>query len=167
MQQNDAGNKKDLLRLFDEKYPVAKPQVYGRNFMWKAASVILLISTLWLALEKREPAFKETSDKFIVHDTVFVDRPTTAAQKAGLQPKEMLAAAPLPVQRSAKNKSKSNGMKPIINKPIPKAEYAQVQALKEDIQVLSINTLQNISNNSKRNSMQDDSLEKNFKFVSM
>jgi hypothetical protein len=49
--------------------------------------------------------------------------------------------------------------------PVNEPMVASIQATSTDLQVMPISSLNNISNAFKRNSMLDDSLEKNFNFV--
>jgi hypothetical protein len=48
-----------------------------------------------------------------------------------------------------------------------KAEYVSTQSAVVDVQILTLSSMDKISNTSRRNSMNDDSLERNFKFVSL
>lgn len=160
--------KEDLLSLFDEKHPEKKHLSFWKNdVLWKAASVLLLLSTLWFSLRNlKEKALTDT--KVVVkYDTVFVEKESITTKSKEDILAERIRAKKSPSFQTPLKSPTSKIFEPARTSTVPETAYAAIAKPDKDFQILSLSTINSISNTTKRNSMQDDSLERNFKFVSL
>jgi hypothetical protein len=153
-----------LMQMYQERYPERDAAIrLNTTLIWKAAAVLLCLSTLWFALKKNPAEIVSLPSAIVKHDTVIVEkqlpalaeiRDTVFIVKQNLRSeKAVKRTMPESIEASAESKAE-----PLTN------TYATVP---QDIPVMPLSSLNHIQNKSKRNSMQDDSLERNFKFVSM
>lgn len=160
--------KKELLNLFEETHQNRRPRLALQSDMiWKAASILLLFSTLWFALHSNK-----TQGEFGVHiadtvDTLIKEVPSIVYQtvRDTIYIKQALESKP---KRTLANAQGLNERKE--HRTIPtssKAEYVSTQPTVVEFQILTLSSMDKVSNTSRRNSMNDDSLERNFKFVSL
>ncbi len=155
--------KEALLQMFDEQYPQqAKKAKFSTAVYWQAACVLLSMATIFLALQNRQWSSAEETETLTLHDTIFIQQalPAQSSVDSGI-------ASSQEKHKVHTNPKRMDADRRFAKNPAPELNYAKAPALEENVQVLSINTLHDVSNNSKRNSMHDDSLERNFKFVSM
>lgn len=169
----NADSRKLLLNRFDQHYAQSKkPLNIQWNTMWKAASILLFISTCMFAYKSSLNIQHETRT-VVQHDTIYLDRniATLPANRLPVHETSIVKPVDLPsaqkpqyrragAQKTLVHQSVSNSQKPSI------PSYAESK-LNDDLHTISIDEINNKPNAHKHNSMKDDSLEKNFRFVSL
>ncbi len=168
MNKRSDTHKADLMKLYDEKYPAQQSTwKLDRSVLWKAASVFFLVSTIWFAMKGRRVSPVSEPFTVIKTDTVFVEKqPVAASQKRDT----VYLQKPVEHYTAKRRKEILPVNKEVVTSQtvkIPEKTYAVLPPAENDFQILPVGSINNISNAVKRNSMHDDSLEKNFKFVSM
>jgi hypothetical protein len=167
-QRKHHSGKENLLRLFDEKHPAKKGFLVWKNeVLWKAASVLLLLSTLWFSLRNLKE--KTITDTRIVvkYDTVYVEKESIATKSKEDSATVEKIARRSPQMQAAKKHTVNKITQANSTANTAEVAYTVTPKPDRDFQILSLSSMNNISNATKRNSMHDDSLEKNFKFVSL
>lgn len=160
--------KSELLNLFDETHQNRRPRLTLQSDMiWKAASILLLFSTLWFAHHS-----KKTQGELGVHiaekvDTLIKEVPSIVYQtvRDTIYLKQALESKPKRTLANAQGLNERKEHRTIAASS--KAEYVSTQSAVVDVQILTLSSMDKVSNTSRRNSMNDDSLERNFKFVSL
>ncbi len=154
--------KNDLLNRFDETH--LKPTrilSLEKSFVWKVASILLLTSTLLLSYSHFNKKIIEHTNTIVNHDTVYIEKETQFASQHTID--NHITSIPHSTKSlKSKNKSTLHHTTTTRSNPIKKIEESN-----PDIHIVSIHQIQSKSNSSKRNSRLDDSLEKNFQFVSL
>jgi hypothetical protein len=154
--------KNDLLNRFDETH--LKPTrilSFEKSFVWKAASILLLTSTLLLSYSHFNKKIIEHTNTIVNHDTVYIEKETQfAIQQTNEKNIESIPHSTNSLKK--KNNSTSRNVK-----TIEKISIEKMVESNPDIHVVSIHQMQSKPNSSKRTSRQDDSLEMNFQFVSL
>ncbi len=154
--------KNDLLNRFDETH--LKPTrilSFEKSFVWKAASILLLTSTLLLSYSHFNKKIIEHTHTIVNHDTVYIEKENQSAiQQTNDKNIESIPHSTNSTKK--KNNSTSRNVK-----TIEKISNEKMVESNPDIHVVSIHQMQSKPNSSKRTSRQDDSLEINFQFVSL
>lgn len=160
-------HKADLMKLYDEKYQAQHSSFkLNTSILWKAASVFFLVSTLWFALKERKVYFPPDPVAIVKKDTVFIEREPVAVSRK-IDTIYLQKTIERFVAKKQKRSLPENRETVISETRIPEKVYAVLPPAENDFQILPVGSINNISNAIKKNSMYDDSLEKNFKFVSM
>lgn len=158
--------KEAMMQLFEQQYSSKHRMIISVNTLWKAACILLLLATCWFAFDplnnhqhqspliatmKHDTLYRiqEKEIPVIKYDTIYVVK---NANRSG---------SPSVNHKLQKTNDASKERITPVNEPM----VASIQATGTDLQVMPISSLNNISNAFKRNSMLDDSLEKNFNFV--
>lgn len=168
--KSDIKNK--LMHRYDQHYSNRDTSlILSRQLVWKAASVILFITTCWFAL-KQFNAEKSLPTMIVQHDTIYLDKnivaiptnhiPDSTSQMHKTSPP---SESQIPSKRVQSNKVLVHSTTNHIPKKIIPS-YAESNS-EQELHTISINEINNKPNAHKRNSMKDDSLEKNFRFVSL
>lgn len=155
--------KDELFDVFDQTYP-NKSQLINTTHIWKAASVLLFISTLWFAFSSKKNINATTE---LVRDTIYMTKPSIAK----IQPRDTVFIERI-VEKEPKPRLISSTKIKISNLHNQEIEIAKNDAIEfpkqeNDFAVVSVEHANNISNSIKRNSKKDDSLESKFKFISL
>jgi hypothetical protein len=153
--------KSNLMNAFDDAYPTRK-KTNEFSVLWKAASVLLFFSTLWFAYKQQSVEQTVASIKQNIIDTIYVEKVVqqekiiidTLWRNVKKESSKKLLAKTIP---SVSN-NKENGSKQVV-------ELAKNE--ENDFDILTIDQANTLPNKTKRNSMKDDSLEMNYKFVSL
>ncbi|HYG15227.1 MAG TPA: hypothetical protein VEC12_05690 [Bacteroidia bacterium] len=149
--------KQELLSRFDNKYSKKQPifnLLTMRVSLWKAASVLLVITGGLLFLKVNGGQASQGS--FTVKtDTVYVTRGVS------LNPVEILDTVYIVREESTKPTKAAGAVKKAASET---REYIPVPT---DVQVLSVDEINGISNQTKGNSIKDDTLVKKFSFVNL
>lgn len=153
--------KSNLMNAFDDAYPTRK-KTNEFSVLWKAASVLLFFSTLWFAYKQQSVEQTVASIKQNIIDTIYVEKVVqqekiiidTLWRNEKKESSKKLSAKTIP---SISN-NKENGSKQVV-------ELAKNE--ENDFDILTIDQANTLPNKTKRNSMKDDSLEMNYKFVSL
>ncbi|MCC7031127.1 MAG: hypothetical protein IT257_12545 [Chitinophagaceae bacterium] len=165
--QGPAG-KAALMQMYEEHYPENESSIrFNPALIWKAAAVLLCLSTLWFVLKKEPEVISSQHSVIVKYDTVIVEKQlpviaemhdTIFVVRQNLQQTDKAVKRTMPESTDGSSESNAEALT---------STYATVPQDENTVPVMPLSSLNHIQNKSKRNSMQDDSLERNFKFVSM
>ena len=162
--------KGQLLQHFDQHYPNQKVSFsVSKSYVWKVASVVLFCSTILLSYLQLNKKVIEQTQIVVKRDTVYLEKELkqiSPLDQSSMQP-EPIASKKVQIVKHVQLK---NNIKPQFqSKPNHEivTEKSQSYQLQQDFHIVSIEESQRKSNSTKRNSMKDDSLERNYKFVSL
>ncbi|MEN9339908.1 MAG: hypothetical protein RIQ62_1220 [Bacteroidota bacterium] len=117
------------------------------SWYWQAAAVIFMISTLYFVLRPHKAEIIETVTQ--IHDTLYL--PAKAHDTIALQTESATSNKRLVHKGIAPKKKNTAGVHEIIS----------------DLHIVSVHSIDENRNVPKRNSKNEDSLERNFRFVSL
>ena len=166
--QSRIQKKEALMQLFDQQYPIKSRLINNTNALWKAACVLLLFSTCWFAFDPlRNTTQQNHVAEIVKHDTVYSVRnsvkPIIQYDTVYVTKQSSITSQPN-IKKGLQN---IHSLPQANNQQISEPVLASLQSATNDINVLPISSILHISNNVKRNSMIEDSLERNFNFVSL
>lgn len=160
--------KSELLNIFEETHQNRRPMLSLPSAMiWKAASVLFLLSTLWFAIVSKKSQNELGAQIVEKVDTLVREIPSIVYQT--VRDTIYLKAAEEQIPRTAlakihrSNKKRTN----LSSQTMSEEDAVSNPPVSVDLHILTLSSIDKISNTSKRNSMNDDSLERNFKFVSL
>lgn len=162
--------KGQLLQHFDQHYPNQKVSFsVSKSYAWKVASVVLFCSTILLSYLQLNKKVLEQTQIVVKRDTVYLEKELKQIAPLDQSPMQPEPIASKKVQIVKHVQPKNNNKPQFQSKQNLKIESESPQSypLQQDFHVVSLAESQRKSNSTKRNSMKDDSLERNYKFVSL
>jgi hypothetical protein len=162
--------KGQLLSHFDQHYPNQKVAFsVSKSYAWKVASIVLFCSTILLSYLQLNKKVMEQTKIVVKRDTVYLEKELKHIPPLDQSPIQPDPIASKKVQIVKHVQPKNNNKPQFQSKPNLKIESESPQSypLKQDFHIVSIDESQRKLNSTKRNSMKDDSLERNYKFVSL
>lgn len=152
--------KQILLDHFDKKYPQKKLISFNTSplTLWKAAAVLLLCLSSGLAYSLLSP--KRLNDMSLAsRDTVYVTRQVTSA------PKTIHDTVYLEGKTQPAGPKQRRDMRSATETIVQRTSRNGVPAM--DVNILSVKEMGTIPNQTKHNSMKDDSIGGKYAFVSL
>jgi len=140
------------------------------TIFWKVAAILLFVTSICLSYYQLTHTHIEQTNTLVQHDTIYIDRSIPSPEKSVQMPEN---GQPKNSMLSANNtKHKMHLPKKYQSMSHPKSEPSQEDVASSfntntDIRTVSIQQINSISNIIKRNSRRHDTLEKNFRFVSL
>lgn len=144
--------KQQLLNRFDEVHHKPKKQIWTLPLqLWQAAAMIILLGGAFLLINKNKTVVPV--QVIASADTVYVER----------------EVAPVKVYDTVYIEKNSGKVKQVTRRVEPPASGREqlVYPAQQDLQIHSIKDLHDVPNQIKRNSIKDDSLISNYRFVTL
>ncbi len=157
---NNHARKQILLDHFDKRYPPKKIISFNASplTLWKAAAVLLLCLSSGLAYSLLSP--KRLNDLSLAsRDTVYVTRQVASA------PKTLHDTVYLEGKAQPDGSKQKQGRASAIEAIVQRSAHANVPAM--DVNILSVKEMGATPNQTRHNSMRDDTIAGKYAFVSL
>ncbi len=140
------------------------------TIFWKVAAILLFVTSICLSYYQLTHTHIEQANTLVQHDTIYIERTNPSPEKSvalpenGQQKNGMLSTNNTMHKQHLPKKYQST---PFQKREASPEDVASTFNASTDIRTVSIQQINSISNIIKRNSRRHDTLEKNFRFVSL